>query len=177
MSEGAKKVSGITDDFLKDKKTFKEQHVALLDFIKNDTLIIHNADFDLGFINYELSLLGLGPIKNKVVDTMVLARKELNSRITNLDYLCRRFNIDLSERKLHGALLDSRLLAEVYLELKGGKQISMDLALKTKPTNLNKQQTEKSKETLKLLTKQEDKTSHKEMLRDIKDALWNKYSY
>ena len=103
---------------------FKEHLKNFFDFIKNDTLIIHNAEFDVGFINNELKLIGAKPITNTIIDTMLLARKKLNTRITNLDYLCRRFSIDLSSRKLHGALLDCHLLAEVYLELLGGKQTS-----------------------------------------------------
>ena len=82
------------------KKHLKENHESFLNFIKDDTLIIHNADFDIGFINHELSLLGKDPIKNRVIDTVVLARKTLNTRIANLDYLCRRFNVDLSEKKV-----------------------------------------------------------------------------
>tara|TARA_B100000965_G_scaffold142340_1_gene118541 strand:- start:421 stop:1098 length:678 start_codon:yes stop_codon:yes gene_type:complete len=177
ISPEAQRVSGITNNFLNDKKTFEENHESFLNFIKEDTLIIHNADFDIGFINHELSLLGKGPIKNRVIDTVALARKTLNTRIANLDYLCRRFNVDLSERKLHGALLDSRLLAEVYLELKGGKQFSMDLSLKSKE-NLSKTENLKKKhETKKIIPKLEDISSHKKMLKEIKNALWLKYDY
>ena len=127
ISEGAKNIVGLSDDFLNQQKPFEENHKELLDFIKKDTLIIHNASFDLGFINNELSILGLSPLDNPVVDTVSLAREVLNTRIANLDYLCRRFNIDLSNRSFHGALLDSQLLAAVYLELRGGKQFSMEL--------------------------------------------------
>ena len=101
--------------------------MIFLNFIKDDPLIIHNAKFDLGFLNNELNIIGKEPLRNKIIDTVSLARKVLNTRIANLDYLCRRFNIDLTKRKLHGALLDAQLLAEVYLELRGGKQITMDL--------------------------------------------------
>ena len=135
ISEGASRISGLTDDFLKQFPSFKEQVKKLLNFIKNDTLIIHNADFDLGFINNELKLMGANKIENNVVDTVVLARKKLNSRIVNLDYLCKKFSIDLSARTFHGALLDCQLLAEVYLELLGGRQTSLDL---TKTQNLMK---------------------------------------
>ena len=128
ISESAEKITGITNGFLKDKKKFSEHCESFLNFIDNDTLIIHNADFDVGFINNELSFVGKPAISNPVVDTVALARKTLNTRVANLDYLCRRFKVDLSERDLHGALLDSRLLAEVYLELKGGKQFSMNLS-------------------------------------------------
>ena len=102
---------------------------------EDDILIIHNAEFDVGFINNELRIIGRTELKNPIIDTVLLARKKLNSRIVNLDYLCRRFSIDLIERNLHGALLDSQLLAEVYLELNGGKQISMNLSTKETKEN------------------------------------------
>ena len=178
ISESAKKVSGISNEFLKDKKTFEENHQELLSFIKNDVLIIHNSDFDMGFLNNELSIIGKPPLKNKVIDTVSLARKVLNTRIANLDYLCRRFNIDLSERKLHGALLDSRLLAEVYLELRGGKQFSMDLNQKELKKDSNKKTKLNSpSKTTKLQPTPEDIRLHKEMIKDIKDAFWNKNLY
>ena len=178
ISEAAKKISGITEDFLKDKKTFEENHLKLLSFIKNDILIIHNSDFDMGFLNNELSIIGKPPIKNKVIDTVLLARKVLNTRIANLDYLCRRFNIDLSERKLHGALLDSRLLAEVYLELRGGKQFSMNLSKKDslKTDRTTTKETNK-KNIIKFQPLEEDVASHKKMVNEIKDSIWKKYSY
>ena len=141
ISEGAQKVTGITNKFLSDKKYFNDHCDDLLKFIDNDPLIIHNADFDIGFINNELSLLGRQKLSNPVVDTVSLARRVLKTRVANLDYLCRRFKIDLSERNLHGALLDSRLLAEVYLELKGGRQFSMSL------TKNNTETSEKIKNT------------------------------
>ena len=141
ISEGAKRTHGITDSFLSDKKYFNDHCDELLKFIDNDPLIIHNADFDIGFINNELSLLGKQKLSNPVVDTVSLARRVLKTRVANLDYLCRRFKIDLSERNLHGALLDSRLLAEVYLELKGGRQFSMSL------TKNNTETSEKIKNT------------------------------
>ena len=131
INAGATNVHGLTNDFLKKYPTFEEQHRKFLDFIKGDTLIIHNAEFDIGFINNELKLIGRETLKNKTIDTVLLARKKLNTRIANLDYLCRRFSIDLSSRTLHGALLDCNLLAEVYIELRGGKQTSMQLSSKS----------------------------------------------
>ena len=138
ISESAQKITGITNVFLKDKKSFSDNCERFLEFIDNDPLIIHNADFDIGFINNELALVGKKPLTNPVVDTVALARSVLNTRVANLDYLCRRLKIDLSERNLHGALLDSRLLAEVYLELKGGKQFSMNLSKKNTTNNHQK---------------------------------------
>ena len=178
ISDSAQKITGITNNFLKTQKTFEENHLLLLSFINNDTLIIHNADFDIGFLNHELSLFNKGPLTNPVVDTVELARKTLNTRIANLDYLCRRFNIDLSERNLHGALLDSRLLAEVYLELKGGKQFSMDLGSKKTQNNTTKNQNpKKTKELKKIQNNNQDVLLHKEMLKKINDPIWKKYNY
>ena len=98
ISEGAQRITGITNKFLSDKKYFNDHCDELLMFIDNDPLIIHNADFDVGFINNELSLLGRSELSNPIIDTVSLARKVLNTRVANLDYLCRRFKVDLSER-------------------------------------------------------------------------------
>ena len=177
ISDGAKKIVGISDDFLKKQKTFEENHRLFLDFIKEDTLIIHNSEFDIGFINNELSLIGVAPLKNPVVDTVLLAREVLNTRIANLDYLCRRFNVDLSDRSFHGALLDSQLLASVYLELRGGKQFSMELDITIKQdkksliNNTNKEKTKKIELTEEVIS------NHKEMLKKIKNPIWNKFNY
>jgi DNA polymerase-3 subunit epsilon len=178
IDPGATKVHGITNDFLRDKPSFETNAGPFLDFIKTDTLIIHNADFDVGFLNNELKLLEMGPLKNRVIDTVVLARKTLNTRIANLDYLCRRFSIDLGERDLHGALLDSRLLAEVYLELIGGKQISMNLKSSDHlDTDLSAPSSPAPSNILKVkLTKQEE-SEHKLLLKKIKNSLWEKINY
>ena len=178
ISTDAQKISGISNEFLKDKKNFSEQHLILLNFIKDDPLIIHNAEFDLGFLNNELNIIGKAPIRNKIIDTVSLARKVLNTRIANLDHLCRRFNIDLTKRKLHGALLDAHLLAEVYLELRGGKQIIMDLKTEENKHQDFKKNNRLYKNKITLLnTSEEDITSHKLMVKSIKEALWNKYNY
>ena len=178
VSEDAVRISGLTNEFLKSHPPFEENVNSLLNFIKEDQLIIHNSDFDMGFINNELRLLGRPKLKNKVIDTVGLARKTLNTRIANLDYLCRRFSIDLSKRELHGALLDTQLLAEVYLELLGGKQISMNLD--------NKKEAESDKKT-KITSKtnnislieilEEDKKQHKLLVQQIKNPLWQKINY
>ena len=178
ISPDAQKISGISKEFLKDKKTFTEQHLIFLNFIKDDPLIIHNAEFDLGFLNNELNIIGKEPLRNKIIDTLSLARKVLNTRIANLDHLCRRFNIDLTKRKLHGALLDAQLLAEVYLELRGGKQITMDLNTEeNKHKNFEKNKKIDKNIITTLNTKEEDVALHKLMVKSIKEALWNKYNY
>ena len=178
ISTGAQKISGISNEFLKNKKTFLEQHLIFLNFIKDDPLIIHNAEFDLSFLNNELNIIGKKPLRNKTVDTVSLARKVLNTRIANLDHLCRRFSIDLTKRKLHGALLDAHLLAEVYLELRGGKQIIMDLKTEENKHQDFKKNNRLYKNKITLLnTVKEDIASHKLMVKSIKEALWNKYNY
>ncbi len=178
MSEDAVKITGITNDFLKDKKTFEEQHLEFLNFIRDDNLIIHNADFDIGFLNNELKLIGKKNLSNKITDTVSLARSVLNTRIANLDYLCRHFNIDLSKRGLHGALLDAQLLSEVYLELKGGKQFTMELVSrkKTKKSEDKKNNNNKQK-IVKLIVEQESISKHKLMAKNIKSSLWEKFDY
>ena len=178
ISESAQKITGITNRFLSDKNNFGDHHQEFLGFISNDPLIIHNADFDVGFINNELSLIGKPSIKNPVIDTVALARKTLNTRVANLDYLCRRFKVDLSERNLHGALLDSRLLAEVYLELKGGKQFSMNLSKdnKTKTNQATKKETN-NKTIISFQVLDDDVALHKKTVGEIKEAIWKKYNY
>ncbi len=117
----AKKITGLTDLFLKDKPSFKDVIESFLNFINDSELIMHNAPFDINFINNELKIIN-HRIKNikydfKIIDTLALARKLYPGKKNNLDALCARFNINNTERKIHGALLDAELLAQVYLEL------------------------------------------------------------
>ena len=140
-------------------------------------MVIHNADFDIGFLNNELRIIGRPELKNSIIDTVSLARKKLNSRIANLDYLCRRFSINLSERNLHGALLDSQLLAEVYLELNGGKQISMNLNPKDKKENLNQHKNNTSLVFSKIIPTNSEILQHKMLVKQIKNSLWEKIDY
>jgi DNA polymerase-3 subunit epsilon len=125
----AQAVHGLTEKFLADKPVFAEIVADLLAFIGPDTkLIIHNAEFDLKFVNHELARLGFPPLEaRRAIDTVMLARRKFPGAPASLDALCTRFNIDRSHRVLHGALLDAELLCEVYLELIGGRQSSMEL--------------------------------------------------
>ena len=178
IDERATKIHGLTNSFLNEYPPFKEHIKKFLAFIGNDPLIIHNAEFDLGFINNELKLLGIEPLKNKIIDTVSFARKKLNTRIANLDYLCRRFQIDLSERDLHGALLDSQLLAEVYLELMGGKQISLNLNITKENKNLpSKNNIKKTYLFSRVVLSDKDTLLHKSLVKGIKDSLWKKFDY
>ena len=132
----------------------------------------------MGFVNNELMLLGIDPLKNKVIDTVSLARETLNTRIANLDYLCRRFKISLSERDLHGARLDAQLLAEVYLELIGGKQISMNLNIAKEVKNLASDNNFKNTYLIpKVSLANEDILLHKSLVGGIKNSLWKKFDY
>ena len=117
------------DDFLRDKPKFAEVGQAFLDFVGDAKLVIHNAAFDIKFLNAELGWMGLPSIPwDQAIDTLEIARRKFPGSPASLDALCRRFNIDNSSRTLHGALLDSEILAEVYLELIGGRQPDFALA-------------------------------------------------
>ena len=128
MPAEAEAVHGLSAAFLSDKPIFAAVVGDFLDFIGDSQLVIHNATFDIGFLNAELTRLGMGKLGNPVVDTVKIARKRFPGAPASLDALCRRFEIDNSNRTLHGALLDSQLLAEVYLELMGGRQPDLVLA-------------------------------------------------
>ena len=124
----ARAVHGLSDEFLRKQPLFPEIVLDFLDFIADAPLIIHNAEFDLGFMNAELARTGHAPLaSSRAVDTVLLARRKFPGAPANLDALCRRFGIDNSGRQLHGALLDASLLAEVYLELTGGRQAGLGL--------------------------------------------------
>lgn len=127
MPEEAFRVHGLSDEFLADKPLFKAVATDFRDFIRDATLIIHNAPFDMGFLNAELEKVGQRPLSNTVIDTVMLAREKHPGARVSLDALCKHYGIDNSRRTLHGALLDSEILAEVYLELIGGKQVSLAL--------------------------------------------------
>jgi DNA polymerase III subunit epsilon len=129
MPEEALAVHGITAEFLADQATFAAIAEELLAFIGSDRLVIHNAEFDLAFLNAELARLERDPIGCAFVDTLGLARVRFPGAPASLDALCRRFDIDLSERVEHGAEVDCGLLAAVYLELLGGRQPGLDFAL------------------------------------------------
>jgi len=126
VSEKALEVHGYTDDFLLNKKKFKEIVDDFLDFIKDKRLIIHNAEFDLSHLNNELKILGKGEIKNEIVDTLVLARDKFPGSSISLDALCKRYRIDNTKRTLHTALIDCDLLAKVYINLIGQKEPTLN---------------------------------------------------
>ena len=129
MPKEAFEVHGLGDDFLRDKPVFKTIARAFIEFVGESTLVIHNAAFDMKFLNAELTALGHpGLPMSQALDTVVMARRKFPGAPASLDALCRRFGIDNSAREKHGALLDCELLAEVYLELIGGRQPDFALA-------------------------------------------------
>tara|TARA_B100001063_G_scaffold244484_1_gene277373 strand:- start:279 stop:950 length:672 start_codon:yes stop_codon:yes gene_type:complete len=154
-------VHGFSTEFLKGKETFNKVVESFLDFIKGKKLIIHNASFDLGFLNHQLKQLKKEEIKNNIIDTLEIARGKFPGTSNSLDALCRRFNIDLSRRTKHNALLDCELLREVYINLLGAKEpklefVSSDISAKEylDSTNENikysKKVTQPTQEELKL---------------------------
>ena len=133
MPKAAFDVHGLGDEFLRDKPVFKEIAQTFLDFIGDARLVIHNASFDMKFLNAELGWCNLPLLPSaQAIDTLLIARKRFPGSPASLDALCRRFGVDNSSREKHGALLDSEILAEVYLELTGGRQPDFALATEAK---------------------------------------------
>jgi len=133
IDDGAVAVHGLTSAFLSDKPLFAEIVDEFLSFIGDAPLVIHNASFDMGFINAELDKIQHPPLPmDRTIDTLAMARKKFPGAQANLDALCRRFEIDNSQRDLHGALVDADLLASVYVELLGGRQPGLSLGAENK---------------------------------------------
>ena len=136
VSADAFSVHGYSDEFLSNKPKFKEIVKNFLDFIKDKKLVIHNADFDLGFLNNELRRLNVKPIlKSDVVDTLQIARSKFPGVGNSLDALCKRYKINVEAREKHSALVDCHLLSKVYIELIDKKELTLDLELSNKGSN------------------------------------------
>ena len=154
IEDGAYNVHGLSNEFLSDKPRFADIAQDFIDFIKDSELIIHNAPFDVGFINSELKLMGKkwGQVEDycKVFDTLLLAREKHPGQKNNLDALCKRYDVDNSNRDLHGALLDAEILLDVYLGMTGGQtDLSLE-QIEIKKSNEN----ENGHETNKKITKE-----------------------
>ena len=174
-------VHGITNEFVADKPVFAQVYTEFLDFIEGGKLVIHNAEFDMKFLNAELAKVGHKALGwGNVVDTLAVARKKFPGSPANLDALCRRFGIDNTERTYHGALLDSELLAEVYLELLGGRQHGLGLAAETAKAGAKKQEAVKAnrkfREPREFKVSDEESAAHEAFLEKLKDPLWKKVS-
>jgi DNA polymerase-3 subunit epsilon len=179
VPEDAQAIHGITTEFLADKPIFADVAREFLEFIGDADLVAHNAGFDMKFINFQLEALGLKPISGtRVVDTLATARKMFPGSPASLDALCKRFNIDLGARTKHGALLDAELLANVYLEMTGGRQSSMildDSASKALGGEVEMEiiRVEFAQRTFPVTT--EERAAHNEFVNGLKNAVWQKY--
>ena len=173
MPEEALKIHGLTDDFLSDKKKFNEIKEEFLNFIKNKKLIIHNAEFDIAHLNNELGLIGKKKLENEIIDTLVLARNKFPGLQNSLDSLCKRYNIDNSKRNKHGALLDAELLADVFLEMNGGRQKGIELLFDRKKEKESHANTNSCLYSKKIVTpNKQELLDHKNILKKLKNTYW-----
>lgn len=174
MPEGAFRVHGLSEEYLRDFPIFKEVAQEFIDFIGDSTLVIHNAGFDVPFLNWELKQHGFAEMENNVVDTLIMARKMFPGSPANLDALCRRYQVDNSNREKHGALLDSELLAEVYLELIGGRQPGLLLGKNAYDDDDEVKIERVFREPRPHHATPEELAAHAAFLEQIKDPLWLK---
>jgi DNA polymerase-3 subunit epsilon len=181
MPKEAFEIHGLGDEFLRDKPVFARIGQAFLDFVGDARLVIHNAAFDMKFLNAELGLIGLPQLPwERAVDTLAMARQKFPGSPATLDALCRRFGVDNSARERHGALLDSEILAEVYLELIGGRQ--PDFALAADPraaasgTGGTGWRARPRKTPLPPRISEAEAAAHAELVASLGEAaLWNRY--
>jgi DNA polymerase-3 subunit epsilon len=175
MPEEAFKVHGLSREFLSGQAVFAAVAEEFLGFIGAAPLVIHNAEFDLRFLNAELRLAGREPLdRGRAVDTVAIARRRFPGAQVNLDALCRRFGIDNSARSLHGALLDCELLAEVYLELSGGRQQGLDLAQQRRADPRAAGAARQRREPRPHAATAEEIEAHAALLGKLQDPIWRK---
>lgn len=178
MPAAAEAVHGLSDAFLADKPLFATRADELLAFLEDSPLVAHNAGFDFGFLNAELAICGRDPVSlDRMVDTVALARVKHPGAKNSLDALCTRYGIDRSHRTRHGALLDAELLAQVYVELTGGRQIGLELAAET-ATDLVTAAITVTRERVfrpprSHAASEAERAAHSAFLESIKNPLWN----
>lgn len=173
MPPGAFEVHGLSEEFLSDKPVFAEIADGFLEFLGDAVIVAHNAEFDMNFLNAELSWLDkpvIDPVR--AVDTVSMARRKFPGAQANLDALCRRFQIDLSDRALHGALKDAQLLAAVYLELLGGRQADLALAQEARPGGGASEAARTQRPPRPHAPSLEEEAAHAEFLGKLKDPIW-----
>lgn len=179
MPTEAYRIHGISGEFLKAKPLFAEIVDEFLKFIDGAKLVIHNAPFDIKFLNYELSRVNKPSLElAHAIDTLIMARRMFPGARTSLDALCKRFRIDNSGRQLHGALKDAALLADVYVELTGGRQVVFDMGAKSKEIgqNFTRNSGFSSSDKGKIIAPTKDELKkHKEFIAKIVSSLWNNY--
>jgi DNA polymerase-3 subunit epsilon len=174
VSPGAFNVHGISNEFLQDKPLFFDIAKDFAAFIKDATLVIHNAKFDIGFINNEFFMIGMPKISiSGVIDTLLIARKKFPGSPANLNALCKRFNISLDKRDKHGALIDAELLAMVYVELVCGIQSKIDFTNNSLETPA-KPERNIYFPTRKFSVTESEESAHKDLIKNIKNPLWEK---
>lgn len=177
MPREAEQVHGLSIDFLRDKPLFRDIADGFIEFLQDSTLVIHNAQFDMKFINAELERLGYPALPmSRTLDTVQMARKRFPGQPANLDALCRRFSIDLSARGKHGALLDAELLADVYLELRGGRQAGLALQTAAEQTETVIRENTEQLEARDFPLSEREKQAHRALLEKMEGALWQQYS-
>lgn len=189
VSMDSTQITGLTNDFLKDFKTFKEIYKEFLEFIRNDRLVIHNAPFDMSFINGELGLVDYNALNdgtnkkivNEVIDTLSMARKKYPGSPATLDALCRKFSVDSKIRTKHGALIDAELLAQVYI-IMSVEKVQMNLFSSILQPSNSKNNNEKNNINIKLLKNrkpiqlsEEEINEHREFLKKLNNPIWNEY--
>ena len=177
MNDEALRITGITNDFLMDKPLFEDIADEFLDFVKDSTLVIHNARFDIDFLNSELGRIDKPLFKlEDAVDTLTLAKIKFPGSAVNLDALCRKFEIDTSIRVTHGALVDCYLLAEVYLNLLGGRQSSLLFEGKGELSDsIPKNSSHKFHEARKFLPTKEEIQVHEAFLQTLNNPRWHSF--
>lgn len=181
MPQEAFEVHGLGDDFLRDKPVFSEIAQSFVDFVRGDKMVIHNAAFDMKFLNYELGQLGIAEMPYaQAIDTLEIARKKFPGSPASLDALCRRFGVDNSAREKHGALLDSEILAEVYLQLIGGQQPGFELAAESRGAGSQIRSAEEWRarpRTTPLPSRltEEEKSAHTAFVEELgEDSVWSR---
>ena len=170
-------IHGITSEFLYDKPTFNKIADEFIQFVQNDTIVAHNIDFDIGFINYELRSCGKPSLNNKKVDTVTIAREKFPGQGVSLDALCKRFSIDNTQREKHSATLDAELLAKVYIELLDAREPSLDLKqeeyIQTQEHNFDVSKIQNR--NLPPRITDEEKKLHEEFIETLgENAIWKK---
>jgi DNA polymerase-3 subunit epsilon len=174
VNPGAVKVHGLTDSFLEDKPLFHEVASEFIEFIGFDPIVAHNADFDVAFLNEALDLCFLPPLPNQVVNTLALARQVKKGGLHNLDALCKHYGIDTAKRTKHGALIDSEILAEVYLHLRGGRQFGLGLpAAEKKAADCVAPEYPPRPHISKITDAERD--AHAAFIAELKNSVWSTY--
>jgi DNA polymerase-3 subunit epsilon len=180
MPSEAEAVHGLSDTFLSDKPSFLDKVEELLEFIGDSPLIAHNAAFDFGFLNHELQRCARDPIcMSRMIDTLALARSRHPGAKHSLDALCTRFGVDRSQRVKHGALLDAQLLAQVYVELTGGRQIGLSLGTASAGAETEAVAMSRAERVVRPprphQPSEEERTRHRGFIAKLTSPLWERF--